>query len=261
MRHPLLEVPGPVISQLKDALRMGMVMAPYSMASVRSVDRKHADGIKAGLDQLADAGICDRGVVEWLDAVDAARSEVARPSLVWTGPEVVGLHARDTQQVFRELIGRAEESLWISTYTYYEGSKAFADLVERMEAYPNLRVRLMLNVPRKDEKHASAEEALAKASRSLWKYNWKGTRRPEVYYFPESIRDDPAERAVLHAKAIVRDEEEVLVTSANFTEKALKENIELGVLLHDRYLAQQTVSHYERLIEEGRLVALPDERC
>jgi hypothetical protein len=35
--------------------------------------------------------------------------------------------------------------------------------------------------------------------------------------------------AVLHAKAVVADDEAVLVTSANLTEAALDRNIELGV--------------------------------
>ena len=154
------------------------------------------------------------------------------------------------------MIGRAESSLWISTYAFFDGKKAFERLASRMDAVPELEVTLLLNVDRKSH-HGSAEEAIHKAGLSLWKYGWPGERRPRVYYFPEALEEDRSARAVLHAKAIVRDASEVLVTSANFTEAALDRNIELGVLLHDAPLAQHVVRHYQRLTEEGRLALLP----
>jgi phosphatidylserine/phosphatidylglycerophosphate/cardiolipin synthase-like enzyme len=62
---------------------------------------------------------------------------------------------------------------------------------------------------------------------------------------------------VLHAKAVVADEEAVFVTSANLTEAALDRNIELGVLLRDRALAVSIVSHLQGLIDRALLKPLP----
>lgn len=237
---------------------MGFMVSPYSATAVRAaVGPAYSESTQEGLNLLAQQGITDQGVVTWLEAVEATRHETPRPSLVWTGPEVVGLHARDTRCVFDELIGRAERSLWISTYAYFEGKRAFEVLAARMDAVQELQVHLLLNIKRGTQ-HASATEAVTKAAKSLWAYNWPGKRRPRVFYFPESLADDREKKAVLHAKAIVRDEEEVLVTSANFTEAALDRNIELGVLLHDAPLARQVVRHYQRLVEEGRLCRLPE---
>ena len=64
-------------------------------------------------------------------------------------------------------------------------------------------------------------------------------------------------RAVLHAKAVVHDNEQVFVTSANLTPKALDRNIEAGVLIRDRPLAQAIASHFQRLIDTGLVVPLP----
>jgi phosphatidylserine/phosphatidylglycerophosphate/cardiolipin synthase-like enzyme len=253
----LLQLPPSVLEKLKEQLRMGFLVSPYSAAAVSSaVGPSHCQMALEGLEQLYGQGISNRGVAALLDAVEMARREIPRPSLVWTGPEVSGLHARDTRRVFDELIGRAVSSLWISTYAFFEGKKAFESLASRMDAVPELEVTLLLNVDRKSH-HGSAEEAIQKAGVNLWKYGWPGERRPRVYYFPEALEEDRSARAVLHAKAIVRDASEVLVTSANFTEAALDRNIELGVLLHDAPLAQHVVRHYQRLIEEGRLALLP----
>ena len=62
---------------------------------------------------------------------------------------------------------------------------------------------------------------------------------------------------MLHAKAVVADDEAVFVTSANFTEAALDRNFELGLLVRDRALAASVVQHFRGLIERGHLMPLP----
>ena len=63
---------------------------------------------------------------------------------------------------------------------------------------------------------------------------------------------------VLHAKAVVSDDEAVFVTSANLTEAALDRNIEVGLLVRDRALAATVLSHFQGLIDHGLLRALSD---
>ena len=58
---------------------------------------------------------------------------------MWSGPEVPGLHARDTRRVYEELLGSAERSVWASTYAFFDGPKAFEVLARRMDAVPGLR--------------------------------------------------------------------------------------------------------------------------
>ena len=78
-----------------------------------------------------------------------------------------------------------------------------------------------------------------------------------MYYDPRSVEPDgPA--GVLHAKAVVADEESVFITSANLTAAAQERNIELGLLVRDRTLAATTVLHFRTLIEKDLLRRLPD---
>ena len=84
-----------------------------------------------------------------------------------------------------------------------------------------------------------------------------GAARPTVYYDARSLDPDgPA--GVLHAKAVVADDESVFVTSANLTEAALDRNIELGLLVRDRPLALKVAGHFRGLIERGLLARLPE---
>ena len=68
---------------------------------------------------------------------------------------------------------------------------------------------------------------------------------------------DDGETAVLHAKAVVADDAIAFVTSANLTEKAFDDNIEVGMLSRDRTVAMSLSMHFRVLIERGLLEPLP----
>ncbi len=64
---------------------------------------------------------------------------------------------------------------------------------------------------------------------------------------------------MLHAKAVVADDEVVFITSANLTEAAFDRNIEIGLLVRDRALAAHVSSHFRGLIDRELLRPLPME--
>ena len=80
---------------------------------------------------------------------------------------------------------------------------------------------------------------------------------PRVYYDPRSL--DPAGRTAssMHAKCVVIDGREALVTSANFTEAAQARNIELGLLVNSQSVARKIEEHFLALIREACLERLP----
>jgi phosphatidylserine/phosphatidylglycerophosphate/cardiolipin synthase-like enzyme len=167
-----------------------------------------------------------------------------------------GLHACDTRRVYEELLGSAERSVWASTYAFFDGPIAFEVLARRMDVRSELRVTLLLNIQRKRGDTTAAEQLVRRFADRLWKTDWPGSSRPSVHYDPRSLEPErPA--GVLHAKAVVADDEAVFVTSANFTEAALDRNIEIGLLVRDRALAASVTSHFRGLIDRGLLRPLP----
>ena len=58
-------------------------------------------------------------------------------------------------------------------------------------------------------------------------------------------------------EAVVQDSDQVFVTSANLTPKALERNIEAGLLVRDRSLAQALESHFQQIIDTTLVVPLP----
>ncbi len=258
MIDALLELPTHRRERLARALASGLLVPPYEAAALSaSLGQAPAiDTIAAALRRLDESGIPGPAIALALDAAARAGAKIERPALVWSGPEVPGLHARDTARVYEELLGGARRSLWISTFAYYDGPRAFATLAARMDANPELTVTLLLNIGRRPGETAAPERLVMRFAERLWRHDWPGERAPEVFYDPRSLEPSGA-GGVLHAKAIVADEEVSFLTSANLTEAAFERNIELGVISRDVGLATSVVRHFQTLIERGILLALP----
>ena len=88
------------------------------------------------MEELEGMSITGRAAAAWIRAVDKAVDRLPRPDLVWSGPEVPGLYARDTRRVYEELLGAAEDSIWACSYAYFDGPRAFEVLARRMDEKP-----------------------------------------------------------------------------------------------------------------------------
>lgn len=254
----VLDLPPQVRTRLASALETGLLASPYSGASLSSVlgIRDGSEDLVAALMDLESMGISGSATAAWIRSFETAIARAPRPDLVWSGPEVPGLHARDTRRVYEELLGSAERSVWASTYAFFDGPKAFEVIARRMDELPDVQVTFLLNIQRKWGDTTEAEGLVRKFADRFWATDWPGSARPRVYYDPRSLElEGPT--GVLHAKAVVIDDEAVFVTSANLTEAALDRNIEIGLLVRDPSLALSVVGHFRGLIDRELLRPLP----
>lgn len=235
-----------------------MLGAATSATSIRSTLglTEGGEAIAAALRDLAKLGIAGPSAAAWIRSLDQAVARMPRPDLVWSGPELLGVHARDTRRVYEELLGSAERSVWVCSYAYFDGPKAFDVLARRMDAKPDLRVTLLLNIQRRRGDTSASGDLVRRFADRFWGTDWPGSLRPLVYYDPRSLElDGPS--GVLHAKAVVADEEALFVTSANLTEAAWDRNVEMGLVVRDRALAASALSYLVALIDGGLLLPLP----
>jgi phosphatidylserine/phosphatidylglycerophosphate/cardiolipin synthase-like enzyme len=258
MSDVLLDLPSHLRDRLASALETGLVGPSPTVTTLRSVlgNREDAEDLVAALRELGKLGISGLTAAAWLRAVERATAKTRKPDLVWSGPEVPGLHARDTRRVYEELLGSAEHSIWASTYAFFDGPKAFEILARRMDATPTLHVTLLLNIQRKKGDSTASEQLVRRFADHFWKIDWPGSSRPSVFYDPRAL-DPNGPGGVLHAKAVVADDEAVFITSANLTEAALDRNIELGVLIFDRPFALAVGGYFRSLIDRDLLKPLP----
>jgi phosphatidylserine/phosphatidylglycerophosphate/cardiolipin synthase-like enzyme len=258
MIDQLLDLPAHLRERLARALEAGLLGPPYGESAVRSAlgTSAGADGLCEALQLLESRGIAGPAVALALDVATRTAARIDRPDLVWSGPEVPGLHARDTRRVYEELVGSAQRSLWVSTYAYYDGHQAFKTLASRMDEMPGMQVTMLLNIQRKWADHTAADDLVLKFADRFWKTDWPGARQPDIFYDPRSLEFETS-GGVLHAKAVVADDEAAFVTSANLTEAAFDRNIEIGVLSRDCALAASLTRHFQTLIDQSLLRPLP----
>lgn len=260
MNDILLDLPAATRATLIAALEHGLLDLTTGEVGLRATLGRidNAAAVAAALRELHELGMSARGAAAALRAVERVIARQRQPDLVLSGLQVPGIYARDTSSVYTELLGNAERSVWLSSFVYSDGATVFTTLAQRMEQRPALNVTLLLNIQRRwGDTTPSADLARAFAS-DFWRKAWPGARRPRVFYDPRALSLTPNERAVLHAKAVVVDDEALFVTSANLTEAAGERNIEIGILLRNRSMALSVVTYLQRLIREGYLHALPD---
>jgi phosphatidylserine/phosphatidylglycerophosphate/cardiolipin synthase-like enzyme len=269
----LLKALGPVeLDRLAGAIEAGRIDFDRATAGVtRVIARELAEGVVTGFRDLSRRGLDPPGIALLLRTVAAerrAQRELAeRVELVWTDPEQPS--ARDTAVVVRGLCARAKRDLLLANYAFdhprsddarARARSLWAPLAQNMDANPMLRVRMFVNVGRDWNDTTSEDATLIRDFVARFRGDlWPGERMPELFHDPRALqtKDETNERGCMHAKCIVVDGEEVLITSANFTQAAQARNVEAGLVLRDEVTARRVIAQFERLVELRRLLAVP----
>lgn len=257
MQEPLLALAPSDLRAVASALRTGRLCPPYLPASVqRMLNGAVAGEVSAGLQGLAGSGMPPTAIACALELL-AAGYESRPPiedliDLVTTGPEVLGVTNRETSVVVRELFHQAQVSVLVAGYAVYQGQRVFQALADRMLEFPELTVRMFLDIQRKKGDTSAASELVARFVHRFQTAQWPtGRPLPEVYYDQRSLAIEPQKCSALHAKCIVVDGFEVFVSSANFTEAAQQRNIEVGVHLHSHVVGARIQHFFDALVESG----------
>jgi len=158
----------------------------------------------------------------------------ATVEVVVTGPDSPEAPVRLTSEVVRQLIGSARQRVTLISYAAYQVPSIIAALDQA--AARGIRIDLILESPEYLEGGGGAS--------AYAKYR--------VYQWPTAQREPPD--AKLHAKAVVVDGRDVLLTSANMTNAAYDKNIELGVMCRGGATAQRVQKHFDALITRGVLI-------
>lgn len=165
-----------------------------------------------------------RSTEQILDAVHLAKecvsetsSRAPRIEVAWTYPGDVRPAVRTTGAVAREIVDGARRSLLVVGYSVTvdpDLAGLAARTVAAMGAAADRGV-LVTAILHRDPKNRSA----------LLRGWPKGRDAPGIFTWPQ--RDD--EMASLHAKVLVADARDALVTSANLTYHGFEGNVEVGV--------------------------------
>jgi phosphatidylserine/phosphatidylglycerophosphate/cardiolipin synthase-like enzyme len=172
---------------------------------------------------------------------------------VWTGPEVAGSEVRRTEAVVHEMLVSAENELLIVGYWLVTSAAQIKALIEILiqKSRTGIQVRFVFDP---GEKLFGPDNFTA--LNTSWPRDLKGAPR-EIYSWSQHMTkltnsNGHLYNRKLHAKVIVADRRDALVTSANLTHAGILENLEMGFRVQGA-AASAVVRHFDLLIAEGIL--------
>jgi phosphatidylserine/phosphatidylglycerophosphate/cardiolipin synthase-like enzyme len=240
------------------AIRTGRITPPYPATALeRFVSVGNLVAASSGLQACSDAGInasASAAILDLLASSSAYRTPLDELiDIVITGPASSAV-GRDTGVVVSELFRRARKSVIVVGYAVSRGRDVFRSLADRMNQEPDLQVRLYLDIQRAAGDTSADNEIVRRFMHRFARTQWPGgSKLPEVYYDPRALAVNRNQRAALHAKCVVVDDQEIFVSSANFTEYAQQRNIEIGLYLRSEQVAHRVTTYMRELAESGKL--------
>lgn len=246
--------------RLADLLEAGLLTLPLSALTLRDhIADAHAAPLAQCFEEFtrrdmtpAHAALLLRAFAAGGRAADGAAASV---EVVVSGPDETG-GARDTGVVVRQLFGKALERVMAVGFAVHQGKSVFKTLADRLDNDDSFQAILCVDIHRRHGDTSVDRDIIRRFANEFIRDQWPGNRLPVVYYDPRSLEPTGATASSMHAKCVVIDGQEALVTSANFTEAAQERNIELGLLVGSSNVAQRIEEHFMSLIQNGHLERL-----
>ena len=136
--------------------------------------------------------------------------------LVCTTPEL-----NETERVLNELFYKAKKSITIIGYIMTDGDR-ITEIFEMIKKNPQVKkldIKFIFNTAEAPQKLGKKYPSVKEIIRSNWE---KDIPFPQIYSYKEKDGS-------LHAKAVIIDSNEILITSANMSGRAMERNIEMGI--------------------------------
>lgn len=190
------------------------------------------------------AGLTVHAATLVVESVLAERTVRPRPELelVWTGREGGATLSRDTNQVLLQLFARAERRVIVAGFAFYEASNIFEPLHARARD-AGVDVEFFIHVD-----GTGQNARMSPCNFFTYSWPWRDVT-PRLYY--DARADNADASSTMHAKCVIIDDCEVLITSANFTGRAQHDNVELGVLIRDAEFAARVSGQWHTLVTQG----------
>jgi len=223
---------GRVLVDSTDArLKREFVHGPNSLARMVAV-------LRSWRDQGGSADLLARTIRGQLEVRRSVEDRGPKCELVWSGETIGGRGVRSTGPIVNEMLGHARRSVLVVSYSIWLGQGAAADVVARLAELSStgVDVTFILDLRYQDGWNITQ-------LKSAWP---KGRRRPAIW----SWQHGSDTIAKLHAKVIVVDRRDVLITSANLTGHGIDTNLELGLRVLGQP-AEDTAAHFDQLIQDG----------
>ena len=174
------------------------------------------------------------------NALELRKSRTEELELVWSGPKPQTVSVRQTEQALCGLVNEARKKLFLVSFVVYKPKIVFdalKDAHDRGVEISILRHRI------------SGEDGDGVSFQDLQ----KTFPRAKIYQRRDFDPDNKRKKLV-HAKCAVADNSVAFVTSANLSDQAMAENMELGVLIRGGGFPKRLHEFLDALVTEKIVV-------
>jgi len=161
-----------------------------------------------------------------------------RCELVWTGETKSGAGVRSTFPVVKEMVTWARRSVFLVTYSLWIGTGDAGTVIDLLADRSSEGVDVTFVL---DARYLEGRNVIELKKR--WP---SGKRRPSLFTWQDEL--DPISK--LHAKVVIVDRRDLLITSANLTGHGMKHNLELGLRVLGKPGAD-AADHFDNLVKSG----------
>ena len=241
----VLEEPEERVDMFASALEQGRVLVDSTDARLKYEFNHGANSLarmvavlRSWRDQGGSADLLARTIRGQLEVRRSVEDRGPKCELVWSGETIGGRGVRSTGPIVNQMLGRARRSVLVVSYSIWLGYGTAEDVVVQLAELSStgVDVTFILDLRYRDGWNITH-------LKSAWP---KGRRRPAIW----SWQHGSDTIAKLHAKVIVVDRRDVLITSANLTGHGIDTNLELGLRVLGQP-AEDTAAHFDRLIQDG----------
>lgn len=166
--------------------------------------------------------------------------EQGSTEIVWTGPATLPVPShRPTAAVAHELIASAKEHITLATFS----AGKVDDLIDALDKRrrDGVKIRLVLETPKSDGTGPDGPKTFERLVPYVNALHW-----------PRPSRESH-DWTSMHVKVLIRDTDAVLLTSANMSHAAMRDNMELGVKIEGGSIPARLRKHFDDL-EEGEVL-------
>ena len=206
-------VPENTLTAIRNSLEKQEVMDSVKIKKITGLDGQSLESI---LLLFNNATTRTDMLLVAIDTALAVMQNVKRESetvdLSWTGPIQFFVEGRTTPSVIEEMILNAKDSIIITSYSITDDAESFIRLLEN--AIDKVEIIFVIH---NDEKNKNFE-TLSNL--------WKKEKKPKIYSRTPGPLDVYFK---IHAKMLVVDNYDLLVTSANMTWHGMSNNFEIGL--------------------------------
>ena len=165
-------------------------------------------------------------------------------SLAWSSPIKYHEKIDQTYSIFLKMINDATSSIIFVGYAMIdEENKEIFEALKKAAKEREVKIKIIFDKATKPKKWGKWTKSPKNIIAKVW---------GDIEFFPEIYTYDDTDSS-LHAKFLVVDEQEIFVTSANMTDRAMTRNLEMGIK-HRGKIAKDASEIVELLIKKKIII-------